>query len=95
LPTQGLSHKQTRHKRVVAQSNHEKMNKDKLIKIIGTMVRKVLWHCMMAAMLLGAMLLCAPCILIFSTGNDGELTIWNAAGLLWCCILYMVFKKFS
>jgi hypothetical protein len=71
------------------------MNKDKLIKIIGTMVRKVLWHCMMAAMLLGAMLLCAPCILIFSTGNDGELTIWNLVGIGWLLMLIVVARIIS
>lgn len=39
--------------------------------------------------------LCAPCVLVFSVGHDGELTIWNFVGLAWCVILYGIFKKFS
>ena len=69
--------------------------KIKTYKKLVNMVKKLYGWMLMGILWLALIALCTPCLLVFSVGKDGELTIWNAAGLLWCCILYMVFKKFS
>lgn len=56
------------------------------------MVKKIYAGLMIAACLLALAILCAPCFLIFSTGNNGELTIWNFIGLAWLFGIFMLFK---
>ena len=69
--------------------------KIKTYKKLVNMVKKLYGWMLMGILWLALIALCTPCLLVFSVGKDGELTIWNAVGLLWCCILYIVFKKFS
>lgn len=54
-------------------------------KVYGWMLMGICW--------ISLMVLCAPALLVFSVGKDGELTIWNAVGLLWCGGLYLLFNK--
>lgn len=39
-----------------------------------------------------AMVLVSPVFLIFSTGKDGEMTVWNLVGIVWLCLLVCVFN---
>ena len=57
------------------------------------MARKILSVSLMAAMVVALIVLCLPCFLIFSSGNDGELTVWNFVGIGWTCVLAIVLKK--
>lgn len=61
--------------------------KYKLIKTLGTMMKKLIYGSLMFAMFAALMVLVSPVILIFSKGEDGELTIWNLVGLVWLCLL--------
>jgi len=76
-------------KRTIMRPKH----KVKLINALVTMARKILSVTMMVAMMVALVVLCLPCFLIFSTGNNGELTIWNFVGIGWTCVLAMVLKK--
>ena len=67
--------------------------KVKLINALTTMARKILSVTMMVAMVLALIALCLPCFLIFSSGNNGELTVWNFVGIGWTCVLAIVLKK--
>ena len=66
----------------------------KTYKKLVTMVKKIYGWMLMASLWLALVALCSPCFLIFSVGKDGELTIWNIVGLVWCVLLYVIFKKF-
>ena len=61
--------------------------KYKLLKTLGTMMKKLIYGSLLFAMLAALMVLVSPVILIFSKGEDGELTIWNLVGLVWLCLL--------
>lgn len=67
--------------------------KYKLINALITMARKILSVSLMAAMVVALIALCLPCFLIFSSGNDGELTVWNFVGIGWTCVLAIILKK--
>ena len=67
------------------------MNRKTYLKMI-TMVKKIYAGLMTAACLLALAILCTPCLLIFSVGVDGELTVWNLVGVLWMVVLFGVFK---
>jgi hypothetical protein len=67
------------------------MNPKKMI----TMVKKVYGYVLTAILIAALGLLCAPCLLIFTTGTDGELTIWNIVGLVWMAGLVIFFKMKS
>lgn len=56
------------------------------------MVKKIYAGLMTAACLLALAILCAPCFLIFSMGKDGELTVWNMIGFVWCVGVSFIFK---
>ena len=64
-------------------------NKLKLIKGM----KKVLSIGMMVVIALTLIAICLPCLLIFSTGIDGEMTFWNWFGLGWLAMLVIVGKK--
>ena len=59
------------------------------------MAKKIYGWMLMCILGLALVALCAPCLLVFSEGHDGELTILNFVGWAWCVILYGIFKKFS
>ena len=59
------------------------------------MAKKIYGWMLMASLWLALLALCAPCVLLFSVGHDGELTVWNFVGLAWCLFIYGIFKKFS
>ena len=46
------------------------------------------------ALVIGVLLVafCAPCLLVFSMGSDGEPSVWNLVGLVWCVVVYLVFR---
>ena len=67
----------------------------KTYKKLITMAKKIYGWMLMGILALALVALCAPCVLVFSVGHDGELTIWNLVGLAWCLILYSIFRKFS
>lgn len=67
------------------------MNPKKMI----AMVKKVYGYVLTAILIAALALLCAPCLLIFTTGVDGELTIWNIVGLVWMAGLVLFFKMKS
>ena len=67
--------------------------KYKLINALTTMARKILSISLMAAMVVALVVLCLPCFLIFSQGNNGELTVWNFVGIGWTCVLAIILKK--
>lgn len=56
------------------------------------MTKKILGGLWTAACLLALAIMVAPCILIFSVGKDGELTVWNLVGLAWAIGLFLLFK---
>lgn len=59
---------------------------------LASMVSKVIGGLWMAACLLALGIMVAPCLLVFSVGKDGELTVWNLVGLVWCVGVAFVFK---
>lgn len=66
--------------------------KYKLFKILTTMMAKIMYVGFWAVMVLALMVLCAPCLLIFSVGEDGEMTVWNFVGLAWLGLLIVAGK---
>lgn len=56
------------------------------------MVQKIKGVCWTVACLLTLAVMVAPCLLIFSVGKDGELTVWNFVGLVWMLGLFVPFK---
>lgn len=56
------------------------------------MVKKIYAGLMTAACLLALGIMVAPCLLVFSVGKDGELTVWNFVGMLWCLLVEGLFK---
>jgi len=69
-----------------------KMKKSTFIKLV-TMAKRIYGWMLLCICWISLMVLCAPAFLVFSVGKDGELTIWNVVGLLWCGGLYWLFKK--
>lgn len=59
---------------------------------LASMVSKVIGGLWMAACFLALGIMVAPCLLVFSVGKDGELTVWNLVGLTWMVVLFCVFK---
>ena len=39
-------------------------------------------------------MLCSPVLLIFTEGQDGELTVWNFVGVGWLAMLILACRKF-
>ena len=66
--------------------------KYKLIKTLETMITKIVYGSLWVAMVLALMVLVSPVLLIFSTGKDGEMTIWNLVGIVWLFLLVCVFN---
>ena len=66
--------------------------KYKLIKTLETMITKIVYGSLWVAMVLALMVLVSPVLLIFSTGQDGEMTIWNLVGIVWLLLLVCVFN---
>ena len=56
------------------------------------MAKKIMSGLWLTACMLALMVLVAPCLLVFSVGKDGELTVWNLVGLAWMVVLFGVFK---
>ena len=71
--------------RLIKQHNYK-------LKLIKSM-KKVLSIGMMLAIALTLIVICLPCLLIFSTGVDGEMTFLNWFGLGWLAMLVIVGKK--
>lgn len=70
--------------------------KRKTYKKIIIMYKKIYEWMFMGVLVLSVSALCTPCLLIFSVGKDGELTIWNFVGLAWGVILYkLLFKNLN
>ena len=67
--------------------------KSKTILKLTVMIKKVIGGVWFAACMLALALICAPCLLIFSTGLDGEMTWLNWFGIGWLLMLIIVFKK--
>lgn len=66
--------------------------KYKLLKTLETMMTKIIYGSLLVAMVLALMVLVSPVFLIFSTGKDSELTVWNLVGIVWLCLLVCVFN---
>ena len=66
--------------------------KPKTFYRLTIMVKKIMSGLWLTACLLALFAMVAPCFLIFSTGKDGELTVWNLVGLVWCVGVAFVFK---
>ncbi len=66
--------------------------KYKLYKIMGTMMTKLIYCGLWVAMVVALMVLVSPVFLIFSVGNDGEMTVWNIVGIGWLCLLVVIFN---
>ena len=66
--------------------------KYKLLKTLETMMTKIIYGSLCVAMVLALMVLVSPVFLIFSTGKDSELTVWNLVGIVWLCLLVCVFN---
>ena len=56
-------------------------------------MKKIFVATRMAVALLVLMAICAPCLLIFSEGKDGNVTIWNFVGFAWCVGIYYFIRK--
>lgn len=56
------------------------------------MAKKIMSGLWLIASLLALFVMVAPCFLTFSVGKDGELTVWNLVGLVWCVVVAFVFK---
>lgn len=67
----------------------------KLLKTLGTMIKKLIYGSLLFVMYAALMVLVSPVILIFSKGEDGELTIWNFVGMAWLVMLILVGKTVS
>ena len=67
--------------------------KRKTYKKLVTMAKKIYGWMLMGILWLALITLCTPCLLIFSVGKDGELTIWNFVGLAWGIIIYKILFK--
>lgn len=61
-------------------------------KKLLSMAQKIKGMCWTAICLLALGIMVAPCLLVFSVGKDGELTVWNLVGLAWMVVLFGVFK---
>ena len=70
------------------------MKKNNYKKLIG-MGKKILGGLWMAACMLALVVLVAPCLLILSVGNDGELTVWNFVGLAWAFGIFLLFRRMT
>lgn len=42
------------------------------------------------ATLVWCVVVCLPCLLVFSEGNNGSITIWNIVGIVWMMFLAKV-----
>lgn len=62
------------------------------LKLIKGM-KKLVSISMMVVIALTLIAICLPCLLIFSTGTDGEMTVWNWVGIGWLAMLVVVGKK--
>ena len=56
-------------------------------------MKRIMTLAKVAIALIAMMAVCAPCLLTFSVGDDGNLTVWNFVGLAYTAILYQGFKK--
>ena len=56
-------------------------------------MKKILSIGLMVVYALTLIVICLPCLLIFSTGQDGEMTWMNWLGMGWLAVLIVVFKK--
>lgn len=61
-------------------------------KKLLSMAQKIKGMCWTAICLLALGIMVAPCLLVFSVGKDGELTVWNLVGLAWYVGVAFVFK---
>lgn len=66
--------------------------KPKTFYKLTIMVKKIMSGLWLTLCLLALMVLVAPCFLTFSVGKDGELTVWNLVGLVWCLLVVGLFK---
>lgn len=55
-------------------------------------IAKILNYSYMGLLCLLGMVFVAPCGLMFSQGNNGEITWLNFAGIVWCWVVYRVVK---
>lgn len=55
-------------------------------------IAKILNYAYITFLCVAGMVFVAPCALIFSQGNNGEITWLNFAGLVWCWVVYRVVK---
>lgn len=62
------------------------------LKFIRIM-KKILSIGLMVVYALTLIVICLPCLLIFSTGQDGEMTWMNWLGIGWLAVLIVVFKR--
>lgn len=65
----------------------------KILKIMRNFIGKMAYVGFCVAMTVFVVLICSPCLLIFSTGTDGEMTWLNWVGIVWLMILVVVGKK--
>ena len=56
-------------------------------------MKKILSIGLMVVYALTLIVICLPCLLIFSTGQDGEMTWMNWLGMGLLAVLIVVFKK--
>ena len=56
-------------------------------------MKRIMNFAKMAIALIAMMAVCAPCLLTFSVGDDGNLTVWNFVGVAYAAILFQGFKK--
>ena len=69
--------------------------KPKTFYKLTIMAKKIMSGLWLTASLLALFVMVAPCFLIFSVGKDGELTVWNFVGMLWCLLVVGLFKMKS
>lgn len=55
-------------------------------------IAKILSYAYITFLCVACMAFVAPCGLMFSQGNNGEITWWNFAGIVWCWVVYRVVK---
>lgn len=60
-----------------------------------TMAKRIIELTSMALLYVGCVAFAAPCLLMFSSGEDGEITWLNFVGIAWCWIVYKALRAIT
>jgi hypothetical protein len=55
-------------------------------------MEKMIYYIQLVVLFVAGCLVLSPCLLMFTTGHEGEPTIWNVVGVAWLYVLYRIVK---